>query len=98
LRRVLDYPSEVYSVSDRLTGNPSLAQLRAMTDRCLMGGINEKLIQERSLAEIREEMWDAFKQAGKRKFILSPGCTSSPQTPEHILRCVRETSLAITKT
>jgi hypothetical protein len=42
-------------------------------------------------------MWDAFKQAGKRKFILSPGCTSAPQTPEHILRCVRETSLTMVK-
>jgi uroporphyrinogen decarboxylase len=95
MKRVLDYPVEVFSVSDRLKGNPSLAQLRAMTDKCLMGGINESRIQERSIPEIREEMWDAFKQAGKKKFIISPGCTSAPQTPERILRCVRETSRAL---
>ena len=92
MKRVLDYPVEVFSVSDRLTGNPTLAQLREMTDKCLMGGINEARIQERSLPEIREEMWDAFKQAGKKKFIISPGCTSAPQTPQRILRCVRDTS------
>ena len=97
MQRVLDYPVEVFSVSDRLKGNPSLAALRKMTDKCLMGGINEQKIQERSIPEIREEMWDAFKQAGKRKFLLTPGCTSAPQTPEHILRTVRETSRAMTR-
>ena len=96
MKRVLDYPVEVFSVSDRLTGNPSLAELRRMTDKCLMGGINEQKIQERSLPEIRAEMHDAFRQAGKRKFMITPGCTSAPQTPEHILRCVRETSRAFT--
>lgn len=92
MKRVLDYPCEVFSVSDRLKGNPTLAQLRTMTDKCLMGGINESKIQERSVPEIREEMWDAFKQAGKKKFIMSPGCTSAPQTPQHVLRAVRAVS------
>ena len=92
MKRVLDYPVEVFSVSDRLPGNPSLAELRKMTGKCLMGGINEQKIPERSLPEIRAEMQDAVKHAGKRNFILAPGCTSPPQTPEHILRCVRETS------
>ena len=95
MKRVLDYPVEVFSVSDRLAGNPSLADLRQMTGKCLMGGINEARIQERSVPEIRNEMWDALKQAGKRKFMIAPGCTSAPQTPEHILRAVRETSRAM---
>ena len=93
MRRVLDYPCEVFSVSDRVKGNPSLAQLRAMTDKCLMGGIDEHKVHDRSLPELREEIRDAFRQVGKRRFILAPGCTSAPQTPEHIWRCVRETSL-----
>ncbi|MDB5808860.1 MAG: hypothetical protein JWN94_982 [Betaproteobacteria bacterium] len=92
MRRVLDYPVEVFSVSDRLAGNPSLGELRKMTDKCLMDGINEQKTAERSLPEIRAEMQDAVRQAGKRKLMLTPGCTSAPQTPEHILRCVRETS------
>ena len=95
MQRVLDYPVEVFSVSDRLEGNPSLAQLRKMTSKCLMGGINEAKIQERSLPEIRAEMHDAFKQAGKQKFIIAPGCTSAPQTPQPILRAIRETSRAL---
>lgn len=97
MKRVLDYPCEVFSVSDRLKGNPSLADLRRMTDKCLMGGINEQKIQERAIPELREEMWDAFKQAGKRKLILSPGCTSAPQTPVHLLRTVRAESRKMTQ-
>jgi uroporphyrinogen decarboxylase len=93
MRRVLDYPCEVFSVSDRLQGNPSLAELRALTDKCLMGGINEQKVHDRSAPELREEIGDALRQAGTRKFILAPGCTSAPQTPEHVWRCVREASL-----
>ena len=95
MKRVLDFPVEVFSVSDRLEGNPSLAQLREMTGKCLMGGINEAKIQERSIPEIREEIADAYRQAGKKKFILSPGCTSAPQTPQHILRAVKAASLSL---
>jgi uroporphyrinogen decarboxylase len=95
MRRVLDYPCEVFSVSDRLAGNPSLSHLRTMTDKCLMGGIDETRVHDRSLPELREETRDAVRQTGKRKFILAPGCTSAPQTPEHIWRCVRETSLRL---
>lgn len=90
MRRVLDYPCEAISVSDRLKGNPSLAELRGMTDKCLMGGVNEELIIERSVPELRAEIADAFAQAGRRNFILSPGCTVPPQTPQHMLRALRE--------
>jgi hypothetical protein len=29
--------------------------------------------------------------------MIAPGCTSAPQTPEHILRAVRETSRAMAR-
>jgi len=61
-----------------------------------MGGIDEHRVHERSLPELRDEIRDAYRQAGRRSFILSPGCTSAPQTPEHIWRCVRETSFTLT--
>ena len=93
LDRVLDYPCEAISVSDRLPGNPSLAQLRQRTDRCLMGGIDETRIQERSLPDVRAEIDDAFAQAGRQRFILAPGCTLPSFTPERTLRHVRDYTL-----
>ncbi len=90
LDRVLDYPCEVFSVSDRLPGNPSLTELRRRTDRCLMGGIDETRVQERPLPDVRAEIDDAFAQAGRERFILAPGCTLPSFTPERTLRHLRE--------
>jgi uroporphyrinogen decarboxylase len=75
LRRILDYPCEVFSWSDRLAGNPSIAAVRKLTSKCLMGGMDESKLHERSLPEIRAEVADALAQAGgARNFILAPGC------------------------
>ena len=91
VRSVLDYPVEAVGVSDRLPGNPSLREMRAMTDKCLMGGIDEMAIAERSLPEVREEVLDCVRQIGRDRFILSPGCTIPTQTPWYLLRAIRET-------
>ncbi|MDW8444679.1 MAG: uroporphyrinogen decarboxylase family protein [Acetobacteraceae bacterium] len=91
--RVLDYPVEVLSVSDRLPGNPTLAQLRALTALPLMGGIDESLICERSVAALRAEIADAVRQnGGVRGLIIAPGCTIPTQTPSFLLRAMVETT------
>jgi uroporphyrinogen decarboxylase len=90
MRRVLDYPCEVISVSDRLSGNPSLAELRKLTSKCLMGGIDETRIQERTLPALAHEIDDAFAQAGRRNFILAPGCTIPSFSPKRTLAFLRE--------
>jgi uroporphyrinogen decarboxylase len=89
--RVLDYPCEVFSWSDRLPGNPSIAEVRNLTGKCLMAGVDETKLHERSLPEIRAEVADAFKQAGgPRNFILSPGCNVAPGIALRSLLCLRE--------
>jgi uroporphyrinogen decarboxylase len=89
-QRVLDYPCEVVSLSDRLPGNPSLAELRRMTDKCLMGGLDETRIQERTLPALAREVDDAIAQAGVRKLILAPGCTIPSFSPRRTLCFLRE--------
>lgn len=90
LGRVLDYPCEVISISDRLPGNPSLSALRKITPKCLMGGIDETRFQERNLPAIAREVDDALAQAGRRKFILAPGCTIPSFSPKRSLAYLRE--------
>lgn len=91
IRRVLDYPCEVLSWSDRLAGNPSIASVRALTGKCLMGGIDESRLHERSLPEIRAEVADAIAQAGgTRNLILSPGCNVAPGIALRALACFRD--------
>ncbi|MBS0335360.1 MAG: hypothetical protein JSS40_00780 [Proteobacteria bacterium] len=91
LGRILDYPCEVFSWSDRLPGNPSIATVRKLTGKCLMGGVDESRLQERSLPEIRAEVADAIAQAGgTRNFILSPGCNVASGIALRSLLCMRD--------
>lgn len=93
LKRILDYPCEVFSWSDRLPGNPSIATVRALTGKCLMGGVDETKLQERSLPEIRAEVADASAQAGgSRNFILSPGCNVASGIALRSLLAMRDSS------
>ena len=93
--RVLDYPCEAISISDRLTGNPSLAEMRKLTPKCLMGGIDETKFQERNLPALAGEIDDAIAQAGRSKFILAPGCTIPSFSPGRTLKFLREYTLNI---
>ena len=90
LKRVLDYPCEVISISDRLPGNPSLAELRKLTPKCLMGGLDETKFQERNLPAIAREIDDAIAQAGRANFILACGCTIPSFTPMRSLSFLRD--------
>ena len=91
LTRVLAYPCEVLSWSDRLQGNPSIASVRKLTPKCLMGGVDETRLQEHSLPEIRAEVADALAQAGgARNFILSPGCNVVSGIALRSLACMRD--------
>jgi uroporphyrinogen decarboxylase len=91
LARILHYPCEAFSWSDRLAGNPSIASVRAWTSKCLMGGVDESKLHERTLPEVRAEVADAFTQAGgTSNFILSPGCNVAPGTAKRILDCLRD--------
>jgi uroporphyrinogen decarboxylase len=95
LTRILDYPCEVFSWSDRLAGNPSIASVRKMTGKCLMGGVDESRLHERSLPEIRAEVSDALAQAGgTRNFILSPGCNVASGIAMRSLAAMREAARA----
>jgi uroporphyrinogen decarboxylase len=91
LSRILDYPCEVFSWSDRLAGNPPIAAVRPLTTKCLMGGIDESKLHERSLPEIRAEVADALAQAGgTRNFILAPGCNVSSGIAQRLLLGFRD--------
>ena len=91
LTRIMDYPCEAFSWSDRLAGNPTLAEGRRLTSKCIMGGIDETKLHERTLPEIRAEVADALAQAGGHaNLILSSGCNINPGTSLRTLRALRD--------
>ena len=55
-----------------------------------MGGIDETKFQERNLPALAREVDDALAQAGRRKFILAPGCTIPSFSPKRSLTFLRD--------
>ena len=85
----LGYPVPVLNWSDRLAG-PSLAEVRARTDKTIMGGLHERgPLTNGSDEQIEAEMRDAISQAGRTRFVLANGCSVPDETPHEVLRRAR---------
>jgi uroporphyrinogen decarboxylase len=89
LERFADYPVDVFSVSDRLKGNPSLAEVRDATGKGVIGGIDESRIADMTPNELRDQIADTLAKQ-ERGLILSPGCTIPIWTPAHLLRILAD--------
>lgn len=89
LDRLHGYPFEILHLSDRSPDNPDLAELRAWTGRCLMGGIDECSFTAASLEVLSGQMSDALARAGRQGLILAPGCVLSPSCSGRSLRFIR---------
>lgn len=86
----IDYPVQVMSWSDRLTG-PSLSEALTMTDKCLMGGLAERgPLTHGGEAEIENEIMAAVTQTKGRRLILANGCSVPDDTPEEWLHAARK--------
>ncbi len=89
---VLDYPVQAFSWDSREESNPSLAEGRLLVDgRAVIGGI----AHDNSLVEVTPERLFAEVTGlkvvmGKRGWMLGPGCTFPPATPEANLEAIRE--------
>lgn len=91
------YPLAAVSWADRMTG-PTLAEVRAETARCLMGGWHQRspMLAEEGDAEQGAEAWladarDAIAQTGGRGLILAPGCSVLATSARRSLMALRRT-------
>lgn len=85
----IDYPVQVMSWSDRLTG-PSLSEALTLTDKCLMGGLAERgPLTHGSETEIENEILGAVTQTRGRRLILANGCSIPDDNPENWLHIAR---------
>ncbi len=87
--RFVDYPVAAMSWSDRLTG-PSLREAFALTDKCLIGGLDERgPLTHGDERAIEQEMRDAVAETNGRRLILANGCSVPDDTPEEWLQVAR---------
>lgn len=81
------YPVDAINWHDRWA-RPTMAEARKMTDKCLMGGINENWIKGATVQEIENHLREAVDCGGRKGLILSPGCAADMDTPrENFLAC-----------
>src|SRR5438128_140325 len=85
----VDYPVQVISWSDRLTG-PTLEEALTLTDKCLMGGLWERgPLTHGSETELDNEIMSAISQTKGRRLILANGCSVPDDVDEQWLHVAR---------
>lgn len=105
----LGYPVQAYNWEDRAsdpTHAPmSLKQVRAMTDKILMGGVefwhdfdSPENDREAVKAVIKARLVDALEQLGPddKKFIFTPGCSVKMHVPEYRMQLMHEVIAEVT--
>jgi uroporphyrinogen decarboxylase len=92
-----NYPVNCINWHDR-NGWPSLAEAKNLTDKCLMGGLEElpeisgktsNILNTGSVEELENYVHDAIRQTNGRGFILGPGCVADPLIPEKNIFAIR---------
>jgi len=83
LGKLLDYPAAAFHWAVHQEGNPSFSEIAAKTERALMGGVShEATMTSGAPDEVSREARQAIGQMNGRRFLLAPGCSADPQTPE----------------
>jgi len=89
LTDLLDYPVHVFHWATTGTDNPSLTDILSRTDKAVMGGVShDSAILSNRPEEVAAEARAAIEVTGGRRFLLAPGCSIAPQTPEANLRAM----------
>jgi uroporphyrinogen decarboxylase len=95
LREHLDYPVSVISWDSRTRGNPSLSQLRLLTDKTLLTGVDHEGTMTRGPATaVQDEARAAIRDSGGTRFILGPGCAVPAAAPAEHFQAAREAALS----
>lgn len=87
LELLLDYPVQAFNWAATEPGNPTLRDVLGKTTAAVMGGISQQtVLRNGTPQQVQAEVRQALAQTGGRRFLLAPGCSISPATPEANLR------------
>lgn len=89
LESLLDYPVHCFHWAATGSGNPRLKDIQAKTEKAVAGGVShDSTILSGTPEEVTAEAGRALTETGGRRFLLAPGCSIVPQTPEANLRAM----------
>ena len=88
--QVLDYPVHAINWASLGQRNPGLLEASHLTDKVLVGGINETdTLLNGNPESVTREALDAIQIMTDGKFLLTPGCAVRPNSPEVNLHAMR---------
>jgi|FLYL01.1.fsa_nt_gi uroporphyrinogen decarboxylase len=89
LLRLLDYPVRAFHWDVHGEGNPAFGDVLAGTGAAVMGGVRHgEALRDASPADVSNQAQRAVAETRGRRFLLAPGCSIEPDTPETNLRAL----------
>ena len=86
-----DYPVGAFSWDVHAAGNPTLAEAFDRLSGAIMGGIShEGPLQAADPAGVLQQYRHALEATGARRWLVAPGCSMPPATPESNLAALRD--------
>jgi uroporphyrinogen decarboxylase len=73
---------------------PDIPTAKALTEKCLMGGIVRTDVTREDRAALARQIADAVKQSKKRRIILTPGCVVRHPLNHEVLDFIYETKIS----
>lgn len=91
LFELADYPVHAFSWASTDPTNPNLEQALARLPGAVMGGISQDTaLQQETPDAVLAEYRTALRQTGGRRWLVAPGCSIPPGTPDASLTALRE--------
>ena len=84
-----DYPVHAINWASGEPGNPTLKEGLARSERAVMGGVSVATVAKGTTEKVAAEVRQALSDTGGQRFLLAPGCSIPPQTPEANLLAVK---------
>ncbi len=86
-----DYPVGAFSWDALAPANPSLAEGLARLPGAVMGGIaHEGALQSGDPGAVLQQYRRALAETGGRRWLVAPGCSIPPHSPESVLAALRD--------
>ena len=90
LRSLSDYPVQAFNWDTKETSNLSMKEGYEITGKVVVGGLGQKsTLPNGKTSDVIAEVNDSRLEMGNKGWILGPGCTFSPETPEENLKILR---------
>jgi uroporphyrinogen decarboxylase len=77
-----DYPVHAINWAAGEPGNPTLKEGLARSEHAVMGGVGVATVAQGTPEKVAAEVRQALSETGGRRFLLAPGCSIPPETPE----------------